>query len=66
MKTAPSGRFSSGRVLQSRDHPGKAAKIEVSLPRLLHSLAKNVPGFIDYFCEEQGIDLAGEQRGASL
>jgi predicted nucleic acid-binding protein len=43
----------------------QAAKIEVSLPRLLYSLAKNVPGFVDYFCEEQGIDLAGEQRGAS-
>ncbi|MBI4875278.1 MAG: PIN domain-containing protein [Acidobacteria bacterium] len=38
----------------------QAAKIEVPLPRLLHSLAKNVPGFVDYFCEEQGIDLAGE------
>lgn len=43
----------------------QAARIEVSLPRLLFSLAKNVPGFVDYFCEEQGIDLAGEQRGAS-
>ena len=44
----------------------QASPIEVSLPRLLHSLARNVPGFVDYFCEEQGIDLAGEQRGASL
>jgi len=44
----------------------QAAKIEVSLPRLLHSLAKHVPGFVEYFCEEQDIDLAGEQRGASL
>ena len=44
----------------------QASKIEVSLPRLLHSLARNVPGFVDYFCEEQGIDLAGEQRRASL
>ena len=43
----------------------QAAKIEVPLPRLLHSLAKNVPGFVDYFCEEQGIDLAGAQGGAS-
>jgi predicted nucleic acid-binding protein len=43
----------------------QAATIEVSLPRLLHNLAKNVPGFVVYFCEEQGIDLAGEQRGAS-
>ena len=44
----------------------QASTIEVSLPRLLHSLAKNVPGFVDYFCEEQGIDLAGEPRGSSL
>lgn len=44
----------------------QAAKIEVSLPRLLHSLARNVPGFVDYFREQQGIDLAAEQRGASL
>ena len=44
----------------------QASTIEVSLPRLLHSLARNVPGFVDYFCEEQGIELAGEQRGASL
>ena len=44
----------------------QAAKIEVSLPRLLHSLARNVPGFVDYFCEQQGIDLAAGQRGASL
>ena len=43
----------------------QAAKIEVSLPRLLQSLSMNVPGFVDYFCEEQGIDLAGEERGAS-
>jgi hypothetical protein len=43
----------------------QAAKVELSLPRLLYSLYKNVPGFVDYFCEEQGIDLAGEQRGAS-
>lgn len=36
----------------------QAAKIEVSLSCLLRSLARNVPGFVDYFCEEQGIDLA--------
>lgn len=36
----------------------QASCIEVSLPRLLHSLAKNVPGFVEYFCEEQGIDLS--------
>jgi hypothetical protein len=43
----------------------QAGAIGVSLPRLLKSLSKNVPGFVEYFCEEQGIDFAGEQRGAS-
>ena len=43
----------------------QAANIEVSLPRLLHSVAKNVPGFVDYYREEQGIDFAGEQGGTS-
>lgn len=43
----------------------QAGVIGVSLPRLLNSLSKNVPGFVEYFCEEQGIDLTGEQRGAS-
>jgi predicted nucleic acid-binding protein len=43
----------------------QAAAIGVSLPRLLRSLSKNVPQFVDYFCEEQGIDLSGEQQGAS-
>jgi predicted nucleic acid-binding protein len=42
----------------------QAAAIGVSLARLLQSLAKNVPGFVEYFCEEQGIDLAAE-RGTS-
>jgi predicted nucleic acid-binding protein len=32
------------------------------LSRLLQSLAKNVPAFVDYFCEEQSIDLALEPR----
>lgn len=43
----------------------QAASIQVSLPRLLRALAKNVPGFVEYFCEEQGISLADEQGGAS-
>jgi hypothetical protein len=43
----------------------QAGAIGVSLQRLLHSLSKNVPGFVEYFCEEQGIDLGSEQRGAS-
>ena len=34
----------------------QAGAIGVSLPRLLHSLSKNVPGFVEYFCEEQRID----------
>ncbi|MFN7935687.1 MAG: PIN domain-containing protein [Bryobacteraceae bacterium] len=43
----------------------QAASIQVSLPRLLRSLAKNVPGFVEYFCEEQGLSLAEEEGGAS-
>jgi len=42
----------------------QAATIVVPLPHLLSNLNKNVPGFVDYFCEEQGIDLAGEQQRA--
>lgn len=34
----------------------QAEAIGVSLPRLLNSLSKNVPGVVEYFCEEQGID----------
>ncbi len=43
----------------------QAASIQFPLPRLLRALAKNVPGFVEYFCEEQGISLADEQGGAS-
>ena len=43
----------------------QAANIQVSIPHLLRALAKNVPGFVEYFCEEQGISLADEQGGAS-
>jgi len=35
----------------------QAGAIGVPLQRLLRSLAKNVPGFVNYFCEEQGMDL---------
>ena len=38
----------------------QAAGIDVTLPRLLRSLSKNVPGFVDYFCEVQGISLSNE------
>jgi len=43
----------------------QAAAIGASLTRLLQSLGKNVPGFVEYFCKEQGIDLAAGQRGTS-
>lgn len=43
----------------------QATSIQVSLPRLLSALAKNVPGFVAYFCEEQGVRLPDEQGGAS-
>ncbi len=43
----------------------QAGAIGISLQRLRHSLSKNVPGFVEYFREEQGIDLSNEQRGAS-
>lgn len=36
----------------------QAAAIRWSLPRLLQSLSRNVPGFVEYFCEEQAIDLS--------
>jgi hypothetical protein len=42
----------------------QAASIQASLPRLLRALAKNAPSFVEYYCEEQGIDLACEQCGA--
>jgi hypothetical protein len=37
----------------------QAGAIGISFQRLLFSLRKNVPGFIDNFCEEQGMDLSG-------
>jgi predicted nucleic acid-binding protein len=39
----------------------QAAAIGVPLTRLLQSLVKNVPGFVEYFREEQGIDIAAER-----
>ena len=33
----------------------QAEQIGIPLEALLLSLSKNVPGFIEYFCEEQGI-----------
>jgi len=35
----------------------QAEAIGATLERLLGSLSKNVPGFVEYFCEEQGIRL---------
>jgi hypothetical protein len=43
----------------------QAATIGVSLSRLLNNMNKNVPGFVEYFCEEQGIDLPGDGQGPS-
>jgi predicted nucleic acid-binding protein len=40
----------------------QAAAVGVSIQRLLLSLSKNVPGFVDYFCEEQGIHLLKNLR----
>jgi len=41
---------------------GQAAVIGVPLSCLLHSLSKNVPRFVEYFCGEQGLDLTGKRR----
>jgi hypothetical protein len=35
----------------------QAEAIGTTLEYLLRSLSKNVPGFVEYFCEEQGIRL---------
>jgi hypothetical protein len=35
----------------------QADTIGIALERLLLSLSKNVPGFVEYFCEEHGISL---------
>jgi predicted nucleic acid-binding protein len=41
----------------------QAGAIGFTLQRLLERLSKNIPGFVQYFCEEQGINLPGEQTG---
>jgi hypothetical protein len=38
----------------------QAEAIGVRLERLLESLQKNAPGFVQYFCEAQGIGLPGQ------
>ena len=43
----------------------QAKAIGIEMERLLLSLAKNVPGFVQYFCEEQGINLPSEQAHSS-
>lgn len=35
----------------------QAAGIQVTLPQLLGSLQKNVPGFVTYYCRQEGIGL---------
>jgi predicted nucleic acid-binding protein len=37
----------------------QAAAVGVTLERLVESLSKNVPGFVQYFCDEQGIPRSG-------
>jgi len=39
----------------------QAGAIGTTLPRLLGKLGMNVPGFVNYLCNEPGIDLAGER-----
>ncbi len=41
----------------------QAASIQVPHLRLLRALAKNVPSFVEYFCEEQGIEFGGDACG---
>ncbi len=43
----------------------QAGAIGVPLHTLLHSLSKNVPAFVDYFCKEHGFELSRKQRDAS-
>ncbi len=38
----------------------QATAIGVPIQRLLQSLYRNVPGFVQYFNEEQGVNLTGE------
>jgi hypothetical protein len=35
----------------------QAGAIGLTLQQLLERLSKNVPGFVQYFCEEQGVNL---------
>ena len=48
----------------SATKPREQAKAAgVPLPRILDNLAKNFPHFVRYFCEEQQLDVSGEERG---
>ena len=38
----------------------QAAAVGVTLDRLVERLSKNVPGFVQYFCDEQGMPRPGE------
>lgn len=38
----------------------QAAGIRAPMPHLLKALAKNVPSFVEYYCEEQGIEWDGD------
>ena len=37
----------------------------IAIERLLLSFSKNAPGFVEYFCEEQGISLPIERATSS-
>lgn len=39
----------------------QAACIQVNLPQLLRLLKKNVPAFVAYFCQQEGLALGGGQ-----
>jgi len=43
----------------------QAKAIGITLERLLLSLANNAPGFVQYFCEEQGITPPSKQATSS-
>jgi hypothetical protein len=61
MAEAPSsflrGTYGLGAGLFAVKLRDQAGTIGVSLPRLLSSLSKNVPGFVEYFRKQQGVVL---------
>src|SRR5215469_12544516 len=43
----------------------QAKSIGIAIERLLLSVPKNAPGFVRYFCEEQGINLPSDPATSS-